>query len=568
MRILRINMSHLSSDFEDIPEDYKWFGGRGLCAKILSAEVPPETDPLSPEAKLIVAGGIMAGTMAASCGRTSVGAKSPLTLGIKEANAGGPVAQKMDRLGVRAIVVEGAPADNRFYLVYLSKDGVSFKEADSYMGYKNYALVEEIYKDYSKKPAVVSIGIAGERKLKSASVALTDNDGHPTRHAARGGLGAVMGAKGVKAIVIDDSGSAPVQATDKKASIAAIKGFTTMVKEDKRLAGLGKYGTPNAITFFRTIGSAPSKNYSSEQTEGFESLAGSNFDETNRERGGRMTGCMPGCAVKCSTVYHGPDGKYLTSGFEYETLGLLGTNLGISDPDVVAQFDRLCDDLGFDTIEIGAALGVAASVGKMTFGDADSALALFDEIEKGTDFGNTLANGVVATCKALGVTRIPAFKGQAIPAHDPRVSKATGVTYYTSPMGADHTAGVSYEEYLSPEGQVERSLKAQISSATTDSLGYCSLAKPADQPRLLGLCKDLINARYGINLDVNDLIEIGRETLRTELEFNKKSGFETVHDPDPEFVRTEPVAPKDTVFDIDPKEIAAIWEKLDTIDVI
>jgi aldehyde:ferredoxin oxidoreductase len=175
---------------------------------------------------------------------------------------------------------------------------------------------------------------------------------------------------------------------------------------------------------------------------------------------------------------------------------------------------------------------------------------------------------VVDTCKALGVTRIPAFKGQSIPAHDPRVSKATGVTYHTSPMGADHPAGVSYEEYQAAEGQVERSLKAQILTATTDTLGYCSLAKPGDQQKLLGLCRDLINARYGLNLEVNDLVEMGRETLRTELEFNKTSGFDTSSSAAPEFIRTEPVAPKDLVFDVDADEIARLWEKLDTIEVL
>jgi aldehyde:ferredoxin oxidoreductase len=567
MRILRIDMSKCEAAFEDLPEEWTILGGRGLSAKILNTEMPPRTDPLSPEAKLIIAGGPMAGTMAASCGRISVGAKSPLTLGIKEANSGGPAAQKMDKLDIRAIVVEGAPADKQFYLIHISKAGVSFESAEPHQGLKNYTLVEALYRKYGKKPAVISIGPAGERGYKSASVAFSDKDGRPTRHAARGGLGAVMGAKGVKAIVVDDSGAPVLKVSDRDSMRKATKGLPDMVKADKRLEGMRMYGTPAAIIPFRTLGSAPSKNYSSEQTEGFEKLAGSTFDETNKQRGGQMTGCMPGCAVRCSTVYHDAGGKHLTSGLEYETLALLGTNLGISDPDVVAKFDRLCDDMGMDTIEIGSALGVAASAGKMTFGDEASALALFEEIEKDTDMGRTLANGVVSTCKALGITRIPAFRGQAIPAHDPRVSKATGVTYHTSPMGADHTAGVSYDAYKVPEGQVERSLKAQIVSAACDSLGYCSLAKPGDGPGLFGIFRDLINARYGLNLTIDDLIEIGRETLRTELEFNKGTEFGTAHDPDPEFVRTEPVAPKDLVFDVDPDEMTGIWKKLDTIDV-
>jgi aldehyde:ferredoxin oxidoreductase len=273
---------------------------------------------------------------------------------------------------------------------------------------------------------------------------------------------------------------------------------------------------------------------------------------------------MPGCLIRCSTTYHGPDGKYLTSGLEYETLALLGTNLGLADPDVVAKLDRLCDDMGIDTIEIGSAIGVTAEAGKMTFGDADSVYALFDELEKGTEFGNILGSGVVATCKALGITRIPAYKGQAIPAHDPRVSKATGVTYKTSPMGADHTAGVSYEKFKYPEGQVERSLNVQIVNAASDTFGYCSLARIGDNKVFFELVRDLLNARFGLSLKVDDLINIGRETLKQELEFNRGSEFHTAHDPDPEFVKTEPQPPIGLVFDVDEDEIATMWDKLDT----
>jgi aldehyde:ferredoxin oxidoreductase len=273
-----------------------------------------------------------------------------------------------------------------------------------------------------------------------------------------------------------------------------------------------------------------------------------------------MAGCMPGCIVRCSTVYHDAEGNHLTSALEYETLALLGTNLGIADPDVVARLDRWCDDLGLDTIEIGSALGVAASAGKMEFGNADSAYALFEEIERGSEFGTILANGVVSTCKALGVTRIPAFKGQAIPAHDPRATKATGVTYHTSPMGADHTAGVSYDDRLNSEGQVARSRGLQNFLATLDTLGYCILAIPGNVSALMGFFADQINARYGLNIEKKDLFPLGGNTLKKELKFNEGTEFDKVH-PYPDFIRTEPLAPSDSVFDVDPDEIAGIWEQ-------
>jgi aldehyde:ferredoxin oxidoreductase len=558
-------MTKLETSLQDLPQDWKIWGGRGLCAKILKDEVPPACDPLSPEAKLIVATGPLAGTLAPSLGRISIGAKSPLTLGIKEANSGGPAGQKMDKLGIRAIVIEGAPRQDKLYLLVISKEGALLEEAESYKGMKNYELAEALYKKYDRKASIVSIGIGGERRWKSSSVGFTDTEGHPARHAARGGLGAVMGAKGLKAVIIDDQGCQAIELADQKKFRETIKNWAEVLKADPQAQNMMKYGTPAGITPLRNLGSAPSKNYSNEQTEGYEKLSGQAFEKTNQERGGGLKGCMPGCLVRCSTNYFGPDGKYLTSGFEYETLALLGTNLGLSDPDVVAQLDRLCDDLGLDTIEIGSALGVAASAGKMTFGDGRSALALFSELDKGTELGIILGNGVVSTCKALGITRIPAYKGQAIPAHDPRVTKCAGVTYKTSPMGADHTAGISYEKFKHKEGQVDRSLKAQLVAAVLDTLGYCSLARITEVKALFDFLKDLLNARFGLSLSTEDLSDIGREVLKTELAFNEGTEFYTAHDPDPEFVTTETSMPVGTVFDVDPQEIAAIWEKLDTV---
>ena len=568
MKILRVNMSTLETSFEDLPEDLKAIGGRGLSAKILSAEVPPDTDPLGKEAKLVIAGGPLAGTLAPSCGRISVGGKSPLTKGIKEANAGGPVAQKLDKCGIRAIVLEGAPSDDKLYLLNISKDGAVLEDAEAYRGMKTYDLADAMRKKYNDKIGMIAIGPIGERKAKSSTVTFTDKDGDCSRHAARGGLGAVMGSKGLKAVVIDDSGTPQIEYADRDAFRESLKGWADVIKGDKSLKGMSTYGTPGVIVPLRSMGSTPSKNYSSEPTENFEDISGQAIEKINKERGGRMDGCMPGCLVKCSVVYMDADGKHLTSSYEYETLALMGTNLGIVDPDAIARFDRICDELGIDTIELGSAMGVAASAGKMEMGNVDSAMALIDEVEKGTEVGKILADGVVSTAKYLGVSRIPAFKGQAIPAHDPRVTKSTGVTYHTSPMGADHTAGISYEDPMNDEGQVERSLKGQIFTAMLDTVGYCTLATPGDKKALLGLLQGLINTRHGVNLSDDDMIKIGRETLKAELKFNDEAGFKDANDPAPEFIRTETLAPAGTVFGVPQKEMDAIWDNLDTIQVI
>ena len=276
-----------------------------------------------------------------------------------------------------------------------------------------------------------------------------------------------------------------------------------------------------------------------------------------------MVGCMPGCPVKCSIIYHNSDGQPVTSSLEYQTIALLGTNLGITDPDIIARLDYIADDLGIDTIELGSALGVAASINRITMGDSESIFKAMQEIEEGTEFGTILGNGVVATCKALGISRIPAYKGQAIPAHDPRVTKPAGVTYASSPMGADHTVGISYDRYHTKSGQVKRSLESQILNTVWDGFGLCQLSVPQDKTLALEYLRDLTNARFGMDLSVTDLVEIGKETLKSELRFNQHSGFYTVHESEPDFVRNEPVGPRKTVFDIESTEIDSIWNELD-----
>jgi len=568
MKILRVNMTDLKTTFEDLPDKWKLIGGRGLTAKILSAEVPPETDPLGPKAKLVIAAGPLAGTMAASCGRISVGAKSPLTNGIKEANAGGPAAQKLDKLGIRAVIVEGKPSENKLYLLNISKKGATLESADEYKGLRNYAFVEKLHAKFDAKSTIISIGMVGERQLKSATVGFTDKDGHMSRHAARGGVGAVMASKGLKGIVIDDSGTTPVEPVDKEAFRKTLKEWLEYLPTDIMIVQYSAGGSSCATVGLRSIGSMPVFNFGSDPLD-VEKTMGQAIDVINRERGGRMDACMPGCIVKCSHIIHGPDGKYLTASFEYEAVAMIGTNVGINEPDVVAQYDRICDDLGIDVIECGCAISVAASAGKIKMGDQDGVFKLLDEIEKDTEFGRILANGVVSTCKALGVTRIPAVKNQAIPAHDPRVGKGTGVTYHTSPMGADHTAGLIYSgDFMNNEGAIDSSLKEQIFAAAKDVLGYCYFATPLDHKKTMEFLRDLMNARYGLNMSTEDFIKMGRETLRDEIEYNKKSGFHTLNEPDPEFVRTEPVAPFGSVLGVDPNEMAKIWDKLDTIQAV
>ncbi len=563
MKLLRVNVSQQKVTYEAMPEEWKFTGGRGVIARIMNKEVPPDTDPLGARNKLIIAGGPLAGTLAPQMGRVSVGGKSPLTLGIKESNAGGPAAQKMDKLGIRAIIVEGSPPAGQLFCLKITRDEATLLPADEYKGLNNYQLAEKLHKKFGKKPALISIGIAGERKYKAASVSLTDIYGDPSRNAGRGGMGAVMGAKGLKAIIIDDSGTPSVDIANKTLFKSTVESWVETLKKDVTCVLYSRFGTPFAVASNSYQGTMPGNNYSTGRPEGFNKVSGEVIKKNAWERGGKMHGCMPGCVVQCSIIYPDAQGKYLAAAYEYESISLLGTNLGIADPDAIARFIFLCDDLGLDVIEVGSSLAVAASAGKMKMGDVESAIKLFKEIEQGTELGATLANGVVSTAKALNVSRVPAFKGQAIPAHDPRAAKGIGVTYATSPMGADHTAGLTYRAALAKTGQAANSLRFQVQAATCDTIGYCLNSVPGGQNSVYPFFADLLNARYGSNLTEEDALEIGKQTLKDELKFNEGAEFSKIYERYPAFVRTEALYPRDSVFDVEDAEIDSVWQGLE-----
>jgi aldehyde:ferredoxin oxidoreductase len=560
--IIRIDMAELKVTMENSPPDYQLLGGRGLSARILNTEVPAITHPLSHENKLVVAPGLLAGTMAPSFGRISFGAKSPLTKTIKESNAGGTAAQKLDRLGIKAIIIQGMPKENQTYSIYIDTKGAQIIKAPDLRGKMNYDLVTTLQNKYGKEIGVISIGPAGEAKMAASTIAITDQDGRPSRHAARGGLGAVMGSKGIKAIVINAKETKAIEPLHKEKFKETIKELIETLKQEKGSQSLSKFGTPRVINFLSQLGSMPSWNYHGGLVKGIENIYGETISKVNQSRGGRMHGCMPGCIVKCSIVFHGEDGQHLTSALEYETLAMLGTNLGITNLDAVAQMDRMCDELGVDTIEVGSAIAQLMEAGVIEFGDDQKVIGILKELREGSPMGTIVGQGTAFTAQYLGLNRVPVSKGQAFPAHDPRACKAVGVTYCTSPMGADHTAGLDYRDSLSNEGQVKRSRDAQILNATIDSAGYCLLALPAKGKLIYEVLAKLINARYGKNLKEEDVINIGINTIREELAFNRAAGWTDVQNRLPGFMETEKLPPNDVVFDVQQEEMDAMFKDL------
>ena len=561
-KIMRIDMAELKVYIENSPQNYQLLGGRGLSARILNTEVPAMAHPLSHENKLVVAPGLLAGTMAPSFGRISFGAKSPLTKTIKESNAGGTAAQKLDRLGIKAIIIQGMPKENQTYSIYIDSKGAQIIETPDLKGKMNYDLVTILQNKYGKDIGVISIGPAGEAKMAASTIAITDQDGRPSRHAARGGLGAVMGSKKIKAIVINDKETKAIEPMNKERFRETVRDLVDILKQDKSRQSVSKFGTPSVINFLSQLGSMPSWNYHGGPVKGIENIYGETISKVNQSRGGRMHGCMPGCVVQCSIVFNGEDGQHLTSALEYETLAMLGTNLGITNLDAIAQMDRMCDDLGIDTIEVGSAIAQLMEAGVTEFGDDQKVIEILKELREGSPIGKIVGQGTAFTAQFLGLDRVPVSKGQAIPAHDPRACKAVGVTYCTSPMGADHTAGLDYRDSLSKEGQVKRSRDAQILSATIDSVGYCLLALPAKGQVMYEVLVKLLNARYGTDLNTEDAMNIGISTIKDELAFNHSAGWTDVHNILPEFMKTEKLPPNDVVFDVQQEEIDVIFKDL------
>ncbi|MFH0844560.1 MAG: aldehyde ferredoxin oxidoreductase C-terminal domain-containing protein, partial [Pseudomonadota bacterium] len=536
-------------------------------------EVPPLCHPLGSDNKLVIAPGLLSGTTAAMSGRLSVGCKSPLTGGIKEANSGGQPSQMLARLGYAAIVLEGKPPGDTLYKVFINKDGVKIIPDNSLKMLGNYDLVEKMKGEYGDKIACMSVGPAGELKMAAASIACTDMELRPTRHAGRGGVGAVMGTKGVKVIVIDDAGMKMRSPKDPEKFKDASRRWVDGLKKNPTTGrGLPAYGTNVLTNVINEAGAYPTKNFMLGRFDTCQKISGETQAKTETERGGLAThGCHRGCIIRCSGIYVDKDGHYVTKQPEYETVWAHGGNCGIDDLDAIAMLDRLDDDYGVDTIEMGATIGVAMEAGLAKFGDAEAAINLVKEVGKGTPLGRILGNGAAVTGKVFGVERVPVVKGQSMPAYDPRGVQGMGVTYATSTMGADHTAGYAVATNilgiggkvnpLKPEGQAELSRNLQIATAAIDSTGMCLFIAFAimDQPDTFQALIDLINAFYGLNLTADDVTELGKSVLKNERAFNVGAGFTAQHDRLPDFFKKEPLPPHNITFQVKDEDLDEVF---------
>ncbi len=565
LKILRVNMTDKTTRIEDAPKSYLEKGGRGLIAQILLDEVNPTCEPLGKNNKLIFATGFLTGTMVSSANRVCIGGKSPLTGGIKESNAGGVNAARIAQMDIKAIIIEGFPQgdqDDKWYYLKIDKNGCSLEPADEYVGMGNYEFAKKITEKHPNA-AVSCIGPAGERQYKSAGIATTDPEGRPSRFSARGGLGAVMGSKKIKAVVVTEKDKVSIADEDKFKETN--KKLSKIISEAPSSHAYRTLGTPGMMKRCNSLGGVPVNNFSVGEFDRVEKVSGEKLYSTIGERSKEEDNshrCMPGCVIRCSNIYPDKEGNEIVAPLEYETIALMGPNLGIDDFDTIAKLNYICNDLGLDTIEIGVALGVAMEGGQGEFGDEKAVFKLLDEIKNDTVLGKVLANGAYITGQVFNVLNIPHVKKQAMAAYEPRAIKGMGVTYATSPMGADHTYGPTARaeiDHSSPEGQVEESRKMQKYISIFDSSGFCYFVMGAVIPHL-ELVAELINARFGWNIDVSWLENMGMESMKKEREFNKLAGFTKVDDRLPESFTERELPNLKTTFDVKEEDMDNIFD--------
>ena len=576
-KIIRVNMTQQSVTEEEVPSKYQLLGGRGLTSKIVLDEVPPTCHPLGPNNKLVFAPGVVTGSAAASSGRISVGAKSPLTGGIKESNAGTPVSQMFGRLRIKALIIEGDAPPEGWWVLKINSEGAELVAADDLGGAVTSEVASKLFEEHGKLSGVVSIGPTGENRMTMSGICFNDADGRATRYAGRGGLGAVMGSKRLKAIVVDPKGAPGVAIKDRKLFREGERKLLAALQEHAITqpgGTLNTYGTDALVNVLSEAGGLPTRNFSTGSFEGANKIGGETLQETIAARGGAgQSGhaCHQGCVIMCSNVWPNKDGSEHVSVIEYESSWALGANCGIDDLDEIAELIRLCNEYGVDTIEAGVTLGIAMEGGVANFGDSKAAISMMHDIGKATPQGRILGNGAEFTGQAFGVTRVPTVKGQAMPAYEPRAVKGLGVTYATSPQGADHTAGYTVAQEilgvggtsdpLSIEGKADLSRSAQAASAWIDTFDYCLFVAFAilDIPSGVDGIIESVNGVLGTNYTGDDINEIGMNVLRDERKFNELAGFTNADDRLPEFMSYEQLPPHNVVADVPEAELDAVF---------
>lgn len=506
--ILRINLSDRSHKKEGFDEKFalKWVGGRGFALKILWDELKPGIDPLGPENKLVVAVGPIAGIPAPNTGKTVVAAKSPLTGGYGDGNLGTRVTDQMRKAGYDVIIIEGK-ADKPIY-IYIEDDKVEFLPAAEIWGKGSYETQEWLYRKYGKGVGILSIGQGGENLNLYAMVRSLEG-----RAGGRPGIGAVMGSKKVKAIVV--KGTKPIPVADaegiRKVGIDDMRKVQQIDKE----TGWSLQGTTGVLAWCNEVAALPVRN----MRRTFHPDAWKIDGERLNAARVATYGC-PNCTMRCGITILDHEGR--KSELDYENIGMLGSNLEIFELDQVASLNYLCDDYGIDTISAGGTLAFYADAidhgaisGDFRFGDADKAkqllrLAAFREGK----LGNMLADGSLRMARQIGhasESYAMQVKGMEISAYNCKFIPGMALAYGTSPIGAHHK-----ESWV---------ITFEINQTARDSYGPEKAAKVIELQRIRGgLFEFIVACRF-------PWIELGWDVKNYAIYFNKITGLNwTVED--------------------------------------
>lgn len=506
-------------------------GARTLTSRLVGREVVPTCDPLGRQNTLFFCNGALGGTTVSSAGRLSIGAKSPLTGGIKESNAGGIVGTRMAEHGLRCIALEDAPDDSTGWrIIVIGKAGVELVDGGFLAGKGVYEKSDLLVERFGKKAGCITIGPAGEKLLLASGIACSDPHGVCSRYAGRGGLGAVMASKKVIAMVILDDGEVKVQSADPEVFKAGSRRIVTLLRENPVSSLFTKYGTAAMVDICQAVNVLPTRNFTHGRMEGAENINAQTMYDTIKARGGEgrtQHACQHPCAIQCSNVYPDKDGNLLCSPIEYETMALMGSNLCLKNLDTIAIMNRIANDAGVDTLDCGAAIAVAMEAGLAEFGDDKAAIRFMEEIRELTPLGRILGSGCKVAAKVLGVRHAPHVLGQAIPAYEPRGTKGMAMTYLSSPMGADHTFGFTLRDEEVPTskvGKIGLSKKFQVIGSRMDAMGMCNFVRYSvrnDMTPLLDLVKEL----HGVEISEEEFDDVVKETLKIEHRFNTEAGI-------------------------------------------
>ena len=429
-KLLRVNLSTQTYTEEDIPSEYekKFIGGKGIGTAYLVRELEPHIDPLGPDNKFIIAIGPLNGTSAPASSRYEIITKSPLTGIYLDCNSGGHFAQEVKATGFDIFIIEGV--SEKPVIIFINNNQVSFIEASDVWGmcvYDTENYVRKILKDPAVR--VMSIGPAGENLVRFASVS-----SDYSRQAARGGTGAVLGSKKVKAIAVKGTRDIPI--VNFRSFLLSVKKARELIFNNPWVPDQRKYGTPRTVTPVNANGLLPVNNF----TEGIvESVA--SIDEFAMEALVKKRLSCGECPIACSKGYN--RGKFAMEGPEYETIALLGPNIGVLDLNEIAEFNYYCNQYGLDTMSTGVLIGALIASGKINFGEqekkGEKIIKLFKQISYREGIGDVLAEGLRVAGKKLDISYlIPEVKGLGIPAYDPRCSDGTALVYMTADRGACH----------------------------------------------------------------------------------------------------------------------------------